>query len=199
MDLIAAFLFATVVLPHFQKEVDLDPSADKKKSLFKKMFFSSSIAATLLLFTYIGLCFISSNHGDSVGAVPTEGLLGAIAVKLLGPAGGCIAAIAIVTACLTTAITLSLIFADYLRNDLCKDKIHPLLALAATLFITTCFANLGFTGISAFLGPILQICYPGLIVLTVLNIVYYLTGFKAIKVPVFLTFASSALLYFIQK
>ena len=196
MDLIAAFLFATVVLPHFQKEVDMNPSADKKKALSKKMFFSSVIAAALLLFTYIGLCFISSYHGDAAGfADSSEDLLGAIAMKLLGPVGGCIAATAIVTACLTTAITLTLIFADYLRKDLCKDKIHPLASLVITLLITTCFANLGFTGISAFLGPILQISYPGLIVLTILNIVYYLTGFKAIKVPVFLTFAASTALY----
>ena len=199
MDLIAAFLFATVVLPHFQKDVDTSPSEDKKKALFKKMFFSSIIAAALLLFTYIGLCFISVYHSESVGAIRSEELLGAIAVKLLGPAGGCIAAIAIITACLTTAITLSLIFADYLRKDLCKEKIHPLAALAITLFITTCIANLGFNGISAFLGPILQICYPGLIVLTILNIVYYLTGFKAIKTPVFLTFAASAIVYLVQK
>jgi LIVCS family branched-chain amino acid:cation transporter len=199
MDLIAAFLFATVVLPHFQKEVDADPSADKKKALSKKMFFSSAIAAALLLFTYIGLCFISSYHGEAAGlASPSEDLLGAIAIKLLGPIGGFISAIAIVTACLTTAITLALIFADYLRKDLCKDKISPLASLVITLLVTTCFSNLGFTGISAFLGPILQICYPGLIVLTILNIVYYLTGFKAIKVPVFLTFAASAVLYLLQ-
>lgn len=196
MDLIASFLFATVVLPHFKKEVERDGSENKQKSLSKRILFSSIVAASLLLITYVGLCFISSYHSGAIDpSCPPEGLLGAIAIKLLGPVGGFIAATAVITACLTTAITLTLIFADYLRKDLCKEKMHPMVALILTLTVTTCFANLGFSGISAFLGPILQICYPGLIVLTVLNIVYYFTGFKAIKWPVFLTFAVSAIFY----
>jgi LIVCS family branched-chain amino acid:cation transporter len=196
MDLIAAFLFATVVLPHFKKEAS--STKDSKKFLTKQMFFSSIIAASLLLITYIGLCFISSYHSGSIAdSCSQEGLLGAIAVKLLGPTGGFIAAIAIVTACLTTAITLTLIFADYLQKDLLREKIPQKASLIITLLVTTLFANLGFSGISAFLGPILQICYPGLIVLTILNIFYYFTGFKAVKWPVFMTFAASALLYFI--
>ena len=191
MDLIAAFLFATVVLPHFKNETYSD------KDLNKRVFFSCLIAATLLLATYIGLCFISSAHAPSlVGG--SEDLLGQIANKLLGPIGGFIAAIAIITACLTTAITLTLIFADYLAMDLCKEKLQPIPALILTLLVSTLFANLGFKGITLFLGPILGICYPGLIVLTILNIIYYKTGFKAVKLPVFLTFAASTILYFVK-
>ncbi len=193
MDLIAAFLFATVVLPHFQNEIILENPENQKKALFKKVFYSSAIAATLLLLTYVGLCFIACYHAPQEEV--SEALLGAIAGKLLGPAGGFVAAITIVTACLTTAITLTLIFADYLRKDIFKDRIQPLMSLALTLLLTTAFANLGFKGIAAFLGPILEICYPGLIVLTILNIFYYFTGFKAIKLPVFITFIASAILY----
>ena len=195
MDLIAAFLFATVVLPHFQEEVRVDSSINQKKELFKKIFYSSLVAAALLFITYVGLCFIGCHHAP--GSEASEKLLGAIAVKLLGTGGGLIAAVAIVTACLTTAITLTLIFAEYLQKDIFKEKIEPTLSLALTLLLTTAFANLGFRGISSFLGPILQICYPGLIVLTILNLFYYLTGFKAIKLPVFITFVASAILYFI--
>ncbi len=189
MDLIAAFLFATVVLPHFQNEVN------SEKALNQKVLFTSLIAASLLLVTYIGLSYIACAHAPTLNC-GSEELLGQIAKKLLGPVGGFIAAIAIVTACLTTAITLTLIFADYLSKDLCKEKIQPIASLTVTLLISTVFANLGFKGISLLLGPILEICYPGLIVLTVLNIIYYKTGFKAIKLPVFLTFAASAILYF---
>jgi len=42
----------------------------------------------------------------------------------------------------------------------------------------------------------LQIFYPGLIVLTLLNILYYFTGFKTVKTPVFLTIIGAALFYF---
>jgi len=196
MDLIAAFLFATVVLPYFQKEVVFKTSLNSKESLSKKLFYSSLIAATLLLFTYTGLSYISAYHGEISGSYQSEELLGSIAIKLLGPTGSFIATIAVVTACLTTAISLTSIFADYLRKDLCKAKISPIVGLIITLIITMCFANLGFTGINAFLSPILQICYPGLIVLTILNILHHTTGFKVIKTPVFLTFAASAIFYF---
>ncbi|MCF7852102.1 MAG: branched-chain amino acid transport system II carrier protein [Simkaniaceae bacterium] len=199
MDLIAAFLFATVVLPHFKNEMEIGSAVDQRKSLFEKVFFSSLIAAILLFITYVGICFISARFATSLEpSLPTEEILGVIANKLLGGIGGTIASITIVTACLTTAISLTSIFADYLRKDLSKNRISPSLSLIITLLIAICFANLGFTGIAKFLGPILEICYPGLIVLTILNIFHYFTGFKAIKLPVFLTFVLSASFYIMQ-
>jgi LIVCS family branched-chain amino acid:cation transporter len=196
MDLIAAFLFATVVLPHFKNE-SLDTNlVTYKKNLYKKIFFSSLIAATLLLFTYIGISYISAYHSHTVAAnLPPEEVLGAIAEKLLGPFGGAIAASTIVTACLTTAITLASIFADYLKKDLLKDRVDSKQSLLITLLITIFFANLGFTGIARFLGPILEICYPGLIVLTLFNLANYFKGIKTIKLPVFVTFLFSSILY----
>ncbi len=198
MDLIAAFLFATVILPHFQNEVKSATHQETRKNLLKKVLYSSSIAAILLFLTYIGLCFISCYHAPAQEmAVPSEELLGAIAGKLLGKTGSLIAAITISTACLTTAITLTLIFSEYLRTNLLKERIRPLTSLWITLLLATGFSTLGFKGIASFLEPILEICYPALIVLTILNIFYYFTGFKAIKLPVFLTFACSAILYLI--
>jgi branched-chain amino acid:cation transporter, LIVCS family len=189
MDLIAAFLFATVILPHFQKE-ERGESAVKRKILF-----SSLIAAALLLVTYIGLAWISSYHAAGIDKQPEE-LLGAIAFKILGPAGGLIAAVAVIMACFTTAITLSTIFADYLQKDLCKGKIKPSAALICTLIITMLFANLGFSGIAAFLGPILQVVYPGLILLSGLNLLHSLYGFKMVKTPVFMVFGLAMLYFF---
>lgn len=197
MDLIAAFLFATVILPHFQKEAQLEDPGQNKRVILKKMFFSSLIAASLLLLTYIGLSWISSYHTWTLDAsYRPEELLGAIAYKILGPIGGGIAAIAVVMACLTTAITLVSIFADYLQKDLCKEKIHPTTALIGTLLAAMLFANLGFGGILAFLGPILQVVYPGLILLSVLNILYSLYGFQKVKIPVFLTFTLALICFF---
>lgn len=197
MDLIAAFLFATVILPHFQKEAQLENPEQNKRVILRKMFFASLIAASLLLLTYIGLSWISSYHSWTLDAsYRPEELLGAIAFKVLGPIGGGIAAIAVVMACLTTAITLVSIFADYLQKDLCKEKIHPTVALIGTLFAAMLFANLGFGGILAFLGPILQVVYPGLILLSVLNILYSLYGFQKVKIPVFAVFALALICFF---
>lgn len=195
MDLIAAFLFATVVLPHFRQQEEL-PGV-KQKSVLKKMAFSSLIAASLLFVTYVGLCLISARHAPTAAeACPPELMLNAIAMKLLGPVGGCIAAVAVMTACLTTAMTLASVFADYFRKSICQSKISPTWALVITLAATTLFANLGFRGIAAFLGPILQVVYPGLILLTVLNLFHALYGYRMVKLPVFLAFCFSGMLNF---
>jgi LIVCS family branched-chain amino acid:cation transporter len=190
MDLIAAFLFATVILPYFKKDENTSNA-----SVPSQLLSSSLIAAALLLFTYVGLSYISAYHGLSHDSHVSEELLGTIAFKLLGPVGSFTAAMAVVTACLTTAISLSSIFADYLQKDLLHGKIGTTTSLVITLSIAVAFANLGFTGINAFLSPILQICYPGLIVLTVLNILHYLYGVTIVKTPVFLTFLISAFVY----
>lgn len=198
MDLIAAFMFATVMIPHFKEEMAIEDHEKRGISLLKKMAIPSLIAALLLFLTYAGLSWISAFHSKMLdAAISSEQLLSAIAIKLLGNAGGLIAALTVVLACLTTAITLVAIFADYLQKELCKEKIRPSTSLLITLAITTFFANLGFNGIAAFLGPILQIVYPGLIVLTLLNLLHSLYGWERVKLPVFLTFAiSGAIFYF---
>lgn len=194
MDLIGAFLFAGVVLPHFKSAQHADIE-ENKKSVLKKMALSSLVASGLLLLSYVGLCWIAARHSPTIAeSCPPEQLLNAIAIKLLGPLGGCIAAIAVMTACLTTAMTLAAIFSDYLKKQVCQDKISSTWALIATLVVTTLFANLGFSGIAAFLGPILQVVYPGLIVLTLMNLVHVFYGYRLVKWPVFLAFGFSGAL-----
>ncbi|MCB1148644.1 MAG: branched-chain amino acid transport system II carrier protein [Chlamydiia bacterium] len=161
MDLIAAFLFATVILPHFQ---------DEPKPL-RALFLSGAIAATLLFLTYVSLCLIAVRHSALLtSAVPPEQTLGAIAVHLLGKTGGLIAAIAAFTACLTTAMTLASIFAGYLSRRIFQHKIGPTSALALTLMMTALMANLGFSGLAGVLNPLLQVLYPCLIALTFINL-----------------------------
>lgn len=197
MDLIAAFLFATLVLPHFKKETELEHPTERRSSLLKKMFFSSLIAASLLFLTYVALSLISFHHGAGLDPLcPPEQMLHAIALKLLGPIGGSIAAITVMIACLTTAVTLVSIFSDYLRKDLCKEKVTFLSSLLITLLVTTLFANLGFRAITQFLAPILQIVYPALILLTLLNLLHALYGYHRVKIPVLLAFLGATIVYF---
>lgn len=197
MDLMAAFLFATIVLPHFQEESNISDHALRKALLLRKMFYSSLIAAFLLFFTYVGLSLVAAYHGASlVGSIQPEEMLSAIAFKLLGSHGGTIAAVAVITACLTTAVTLSAIFAQFIQKDISNYKISKGLSLVITLIIAASFANLGFKGISKILGPILEITYPSLIVLSVFNFLNQTVGTKSVKIPVFLTLAISAFVYF---
>jgi len=194
LDLIASFLFAPLVLSHFRKEEGVS-----QKQLVRKMLQASVIAASLLSAMYVGLTFLASFYISHLpaGHFPEE-RLGLIAMHLLGEKGAFLACIAIAMACLTTAIPLLAISADYIKVDLMKGKGGVWIPLLIPLIISGLIANLGFMGIANLLSPILQILCPGLIVLSVLNIGYKLYELKLSKVPVYTAFGISALGYFLQ-
>ncbi len=199
LDIIASFMFAPLVLSHFRDEAAADGETDPliaRRRLFRKMVRAALLSAGLLSAMYIGLTYLASFYTQLLpaGHAPEE-RLSAIAHFLLGPEGGFLSCIAVALACLTTAIPMTAIFADYVQKDLCRNKIGPLFPLLLTLGITGCIANLGFGGIAAMLGPILQVLCPGLIVLSVLNILHKLYEVKMRKLPVFATFALSTVGY----
>lgn len=164
MDLTAALLFATLVLPH------LSQGAKDAKTVRRRMTYASMIASGLLMATYIGLCWISAHHSWSLGAVAPEEILQNIAVQILGPFGGFIASAAVFLACLTTAISLTVVFSEYVRTNLSQNRIRNGGALGITLGVTAAVANLGFSGIVQLWGPLLEILYPVLIALCAVNI-----------------------------
>ncbi len=181
MDLIAALLFATMILPH------LSQGASGPKEVRRRMTHASLIASGLLMATYIGLCWISAHHSWTLGQTAPEDLLQRIAEKILGPFGGIISALSVFLACLTTAISLSAVFSSYVQKNLLNSRYSNSFALAVTLGVTAAFANLGFSGIVKLWGPLLGALYPALIVLSVLNIAHCLYRVKAIQAPVFFT------------
>lgn len=189
MDLISALLFATMIMPHLSK----GSKGSDTKVVRKRIIGASLIAAILLLASYVGLCWLSARHSWTLGSnLLPEDMLHAIAVKILGPAGGMIASATVLLACLTTAISLAAVFSSYLRYDLMKNKTGVALPLAITLASTAAFANLGFSGIVRFIGPLLEILYPALIVLCVLNIAHHLYRVQSIRTPVYAALALAA-------
>ncbi len=167
MDLILSLLFSTVVMRHLTTAASSLPMAEGNRFIRNKMLGASAVAASLLMITYMGLCWLASHYGTP-GA--PEGILYGIAVQLLGPAGVCIAMVAVFLACLTTAISMAAVFSEYVRKDLCREKISSNNALIITLLATAAVANLGFSGIVRLLGPVLDVLYPMLIILCLVNI-----------------------------
>lgn len=188
MDLLAAFFFSSTIL-------SLLKHSNENNGYIKLSLQASFLGAILLALVYIGFSFISSFHATDLIINSKDELLSAITMKIVGPYANVLVSITIGLACLTTAIALISVFSDFIQKEVFKEKISYEMTLAGSLLVTFAISTLQFNGISAFLGPILQISYPGLIVLTVLNIAHQLTGFKPIKTPVFLTFAASTVLY----
>ncbi|MDE3045487.1 MAG: branched-chain amino acid transport system II carrier protein [Verrucomicrobiota bacterium] len=187
LDLTAALLFATVIIPHLARGSD---PVLQQRQIRRQMLAASSIAAALLLSAYIGLCWLSAHHAGSLPAnIAPEEILHVIAVKILGPFGGFIATGAVFLACLTTAISLAAVSSRYFETEWFRGKSSFAFSLALTLGVSAAMATLGFSGIMKMWGPILEILYPGLIVLCLFNIGYSLYRVRSIKTPVFLTLA----------
>lgn len=195
MDLLGAFFFSSIVLVCLKK--DIDPSEKNYKRLIMLTLKASCIGAFLLSVIYIGFSFVAAFQSESLAGIAKDELAGVIALKILGPYAGIVTCIAVALACLTTAIALSAVFAEFIHKDIARDKIGYSSSLIITLVIAYFVSTLNFTGIASFLAPILQICYPALIVLCICNFFYKLHHFKPVKIPVLITFIISLFGYFL--
>ncbi len=156
---------------------------------------ASVLGCVLLSLIYIGFSYLASFHGFDLKTLSSDQLLAAITLKIAGPYAGWLVCVTIALACLTTSIALMTAFVDFVQKEVFKEKLAYEQVLVGALRITFLISTLEFTGISAFLGPILTIAYPGLILLTVLNIAYRLKGVQTVKLPVFIAFVLCSLYY----
>lgn len=196
MDLLGAFFFCSVVLACLKRGTE--PSEHEHVN-YKKMIIqtlkASCIGASLLALIYVGFSYVAAFNSETLADISKDLILATLSHQILGPYAGIIASIAVALACLTTAIALAAVFAEYLHLDVSQEKFSYHTSLIITLVISFVISTLDFTGIIAFLAPILEVCYPGLIVLSLVNIAYKLFHFKPIRVPVFGAFALSFLHY----
>lgn len=194
MDLLAAFFFSSTILNILKER--LREGKIEPKSYFQIAIQASIAGIALLSAVYVGFSYLAAFHAHNVDIVGSEELLGAIAMKIAGPHAGILVCVTIALACLTTAIALIAAFADFTQKEIFKEKASYEQVLIGSLLLTFAISTWEFHGISAFLGPILQICYPGLIALTVLNIAHKTMNVQMVKIPVFSTLAVSTYLYF---
>ncbi len=199
MDLLGAFFFSVVILFGLKRSLGKDfkmDSPEGKKSFFRITLISSGVGALLLGLVYTGFSYVASFHSLSLNVARKDTVLSVLASTILGPVGGIIANVAVTLACLTTAMTLSAVFSEFIQNELFKNKLNYKSSLVITLILTFAMSELGFMGIISMSKPILSIGYPVLIVLTFLNLANKLFGFKSVKIPVLITLIFSVLFYF---
>lgn len=190
MDLLAAFFFSSTILAVLRLRGN-----EKERENSTLAMKASIVGGSLLALIYFGFSYLAAFHAHQLGVQGKDELLAAITMKIAGSSAGLLVCLTIALACLTTAIALISAFTDFIQKEVFRDKVSYEITLVASLVLTFIVSTFEFTGISSFLGPVLQICYPGLIVLTAANIAYKLFGFKPIKIPVFLTFAWTAAAY----
>lgn len=183
MDLIGAFFFCAVVINSL-KHVSITNGRLDKKLLTKNTLMASTIGAGLLGLVYFGMSFVAARHTALLANVPDAIVLSTITHHILGSYAGVVTSTAVILACLTTAIALAAVFAEFLHHDVSGNKLSYRWSLIITCVVSFFIATLEFSGIFKMLTPIVQVIYPSLIVLTVLNIANKLWGVKIIKAPV---------------
>lgn len=198
LDLIASFIFAPLVLAYFTTSNGENETMEEKREIFKKMGKACLLAAGLLAAMYFGLTYIASYYTPLLPPHAPEERLASIAHHLLGNVGAFFSCMAIALSCLTTAIPISAISASYIHEDLFGKKGSLALATGISLGLSALVANIGFMGIAGMLSPILQILCPGLIILSILNILHKLYEMRMQRIPVFAAFALSTIGYLVR-
>lgn len=187
MDLLAAFFFSQFIIKYLNKKSSAEKTETTNREMLTHFYKSSLIGAGLLSFVYFALVLLGWAYAPALANVPPQEMLGVIAIQSLGDIAAPCVCIAVLFACLTTAIVLTSLFADFLRKEVAQEKIGNYLAIFITLCIGFTVSTFDFAGIARFLGPVLEIIYPALIALTVVNIANKFLGTKASHWPFTLT------------
>ncbi|MCP5505840.1 MAG: branched-chain amino acid transport system II carrier protein [Chlamydiales bacterium] len=183
MDLLAAFFFSSLVYTKLKK----DQEGKGTHGLLLAVLKASLIGASLLSFIYIGFSYVAAHHSLSLDGIGVDQLLGRVGQLVLGHHAGLVVCMSIALTCLTTAIALTVVSAEFLQRRLLKEKISYEWSLVAILLMTVLISTLEFSGIVKLLAPVLQVLYPSLLVLCLFNVFHKTLEYKTVKFPVFAT------------
>lgn len=194
LDLLGAIFFASIILSLLKAKRPNQSSAQLAAQGFK----SGILGVFFLCLVYIGMSLVSMFHSHGMTHLDAGALFREISFHILGNNGAIIISLAVLMACLSTAIALVAVFAEYIQQTLLYNRISYVTALLITL---VCSMPLSIFGLSTILevtgGPIVYIGYPVIITITVCNIAYKLFHFNWIKLPVLIVFIATCISYWI--
>jgi len=172
MDLMAAFFFSSAIVYYLRSHLT---AKDDNKTLVKMSVAASIMGALLLTVVYIGFIGLGAKYAPYLHDAQPEHLLVAIGGQALGFFAKPIIAVILAVGCLATAVILSTLFVDFLQQDLTNERLKRPQAIFITMAITFVVSLLGFSKLMVVLGTILDVAYPALIALAIMNIVSKLT------------------------
>lgn len=187
LDLLGSLFFAYIIITVLKRNLDATTSKDNHK-LAKIVLHGGIIGGLLLAVVYVGMGYLGAIHGQGLEGLAVDEMFIATLRRILGDKGAMFIAVTILVACLSTMIALATVVSEYLRTEIFNNKVSYTPILASVLMITAVMARYSLDNLLKFYGPIMDIIYPILIVLTFCNIAYKLFGFKPVKLPVLITF-----------
>jgi LIVCS family branched-chain amino acid:cation transporter len=169
MDLLGAVFFCSVAYKHIAHKCKI-AGITEQKSITKMILVACVIGASLIGLIYTGLFAVAATHAAQLQNIPAEALIGKVAYLVLGPFGVVFVGVCVFFACLATALALAEASADYFYTIVFRNKIPRILCVLMVLGTMYFMAILGFAGIMKIASPILNIVYPVLIALCLINI-----------------------------
>lgn len=185
MDLLAAFFFSITIIEHLRKLIK------SESEVIKMGLMASIVGAGLLAIVYFAFVALGAYYAPYLVKADPAQYLAIITTVTLGKHALAIATVTIILACLTTAVALVSLFAEFLQQDIAKNKISRTTAIVITLSISFLLSLTGFTALSKFLALILEYLYPALIAFAVCSMVQRLTEIKLVKPTFWLTVAAA--------
>ena len=196
LDLLGALFFAAIVLNILKNTLGQQISQNPRLLAWVGLK-AGLLGVACLGAVYMGMSFLGAYHGQGLETANAGELFREISFRILGSHGAFIIATAVLMACLSTAIALSAVVAEYVQLTIFRNKVNFVTALLITL--VACIP-LSIGGLGQILkltaGPLIYVGTPILIAITLCNILYKLFGFKYIKVPVAVTAILAVLSYF---
>ncbi|WP_297136257.1 branched-chain amino acid transport system II carrier protein [Terrisporobacter sp.] len=165
MDALGAAALATVAIASITERGYVKTS-DQVKMTIK----SGLVAGVALTLVYGGLTYLGSTLSTSYGVnTPQASLMVVIIDELLGYPGKLVLGLIVSLACLTTSIGLTSAAAKYF-SGISNNKIKYETIVISVCVFSCVVSNFGVSTIIKFSAPVLEIVYPVLIAIVVMNL-----------------------------
>ncbi|MBR7554673.1 branched-chain amino acid transport system II carrier protein [Allobacillus sp. GCM10007491] len=163
MDALSSLVFGIIVINAIYAL-----GVTSKKDILRTTIKAGSIAVLLLGTIYVGIAYLGATSTQVLPIFDNGGpVLSGAASHYYGTFGSVLLAVAIILACLTTAIGLTVANAQYFHSLFPRIRYETYVVFFAT--ITFAIANFGLTNIITYSVPILMFLYPLAIVLILLT------------------------------
>lgn len=159
MDFIAAIFFSSTIISLIK---------EKQKEKFNMGLVRNSclIAISLLSLIYIGLISVGYANSEILSGVPRDRLLAVIGQALFGEQFQLLIFMIITLSMISTSMALALVFSDYLRTTIFKERLGHKSCLFISVFISFLMSVIGFENLAVIISYATSILYPFLLLVT---------------------------------
>ena len=195
LDLLGALFFSSIILVILRANPSNKDKTEQQLAWIGLQ--GGLIGISLLGIVYVGMSILGVYYGQGLEHINSGELFKEISMRILGDYGAFVIATAVLMACLSTSIALAAVITEYVEHKLFKNKISHVQALIITLLscIPLSTAGLGYV-LQLTAGPITFVGYPTLIALTLANAAHKLLGINMVRIPVYVTFITTLVIYY---